>query len=254
MLANSAANDRIVAGFVSVSPTIDAKAATGLLEPASVSARAAGPVPSVAQGRAQRPDRHDHEDHAADEPEQPVDADEQLGDGREAERGDGAVGRVGGRHADAGEEPVGPAAVEGAADDEQADRAEGERDGEPDRQAAQEQLEGHGRTPVEHRRPGAAGRVRHEHAACARRRTRLRVRGPRGVTGRDGVHGGGVSRPRARGCQRDVQPRREDAAPRRARRRTVAARPARPSRSRCVDSATRHAPLERHVDRVAPSG
>ena len=54
----------------------------------------------------------------------------------------GAVHRVGRRHAHAREEPVGPAPVHGAADHEQADRAQGERDGEPDREAAEEEVTG----------------------------------------------------------------------------------------------------------------
>jgi hypothetical protein len=110
MLANSAAKDRIVAGFV----------------------------------RAERPCGHDHQDRAARDSQRLPDPDQELRDGSEAEGRDRGVRGVGRCDPHPGDEPVRPAAVDGPTDDQQADRAQREGDGEADRQAADEEVRGQG--------------------------------------------------------------------------------------------------------------
>ena len=124
-LANSAAKNRMVAGLVSGEGDHRCPRAGRRVEAAALRARRRDV--RRGEGVTQRADGDDDEHRPADEPERTVDADEELGDGGQAERGDGAVLGIGGGDAEAGHESVAPAALDGAADDEEADRARGRR-------------------------------------------------------------------------------------------------------------------------------
>lgn len=90
--------------------------------------------------RPERNNRHGDQDGAAHDPQRPVDADQDLRDGGQAEGRDRTVRGIRSSDACAGEEPVGPAPVDGPPDDQEPDRPERERDGKADREPPQEEL------------------------------------------------------------------------------------------------------------------
>lgn len=90
--------------------------------------------------RPERQGRHGDQDGATHDPQQPVDADQDLRDGGQAEGRDRTVRGIRRGDTRSGEESVGPAAVDGPPDDQEPDRPQRERDGEADREPPQEDL------------------------------------------------------------------------------------------------------------------
>jgi len=134
---NSAANDRMVIGFVRVGPSVEK---IGAGQP---TARGAGLRRGHARLCAERPPGQPQQEEPTDDAQRASAIDQNVGHGRQAERGDRPVGRIGGGHAQTGDEAYGPPLRQGASDAQQGDRTDRGRDRGSKDKAPEEQREIH---------------------------------------------------------------------------------------------------------------